>query len=148
MDALALDVLADHDGAAASLEQALERAEPSGLRWALLDFGRPLQPLLTRQLRRGTAHRALVGELLEALDGDERAHAVRQSPFVVEPLSPRERAVLRYLPTMMSNQEIASELFVSVNTVKTHLKAIYRKLDVADRREAVRRARALELLAP
>jgi LuxR family maltose regulon positive regulatory protein len=49
---------------------------------------------------------------------------------------------------MMSNQEIASELFVSVNTVKTHLKAIYRKLDVADRREAVSRARALELLAP
>ena len=61
---------------------------------------------------------------------------------MVEPLSPREQAVLRYLPTMMSNQEIASELFVSVNTVKTHLKAIYRKLDVADRREAVRRARA------
>ena len=56
--------------------------------------------------------------------------------------------MLRFLPTMMSNQEIASELFVSVNTVKTHLKAIYRKLDVADRREAVRRARELELLAP
>ena len=44
--------------------------------------------------------------------------------------------------------KIASELFVSVNTVKTHLKAIYRKLDVADRREAVRRARRLEMLAP
>ena len=57
-------------------------------------------------------------------------------------------AVLRFLPTMMSNQEIAAELFVSVNTVKSHLKAIYRKLDVADRREAVRRARRLELLAP
>jgi LuxR family transcriptional regulator, maltose regulon positive regulatory protein len=48
----------------------------------------------------------------------------------------------------MSNQEIAAELFVSVNTVKTHLKAIYRKLDVPDRREAVRRARELELLSP
>ena len=68
--------------------------------------------------------------------------------MLVEPLSPRERAVLRYLPTMMSNQEIAAELFVSVNTVKTHLKAIYRKLDVQDRREAVRRARAMKLLAP
>jgi LuxR family transcriptional regulator, maltose regulon positive regulatory protein len=67
---------------------------------------------------------------------------------MIEPLSPRERAVLRYLPTMMSNQEIASELFVSVNTVKTHLKAIYRKLDVQDRREAVRRARTMNLLAP
>jgi LuxR family maltose regulon positive regulatory protein len=65
-----------------------------------------------------------------------------------EPLSEREAAVLRFLPTMMSNQEIAAELFVSVNTVKTHLKAIYRKLDVADRRSAVRRARELELLGP
>jgi LuxR family transcriptional regulator, maltose regulon positive regulatory protein len=147
VDALALDALADHAGAAASLEQALQRAEPNGVRWALLDFGRPLQPLLTRQLRRGTSHRALVGELLEALGGAVGSDRPG-SPFVVEPLSPRERAVLRYLPTMMSNQEIASELFVSVNTVKTHLKAIYRKLDVADRREAVRRARDLELLAP
>jgi LuxR family maltose regulon positive regulatory protein len=147
VDALALDVLADHEGAAASLERALERAEPSGQRWALLDFGRALQPLLSRQLRRGTAHRALVGDLLEALDGAGGSSRPASS-FVIEPLSPRERAVLRYLPTMMSNQEIASELFVSVNTVKTHLKAIYRKLDVADRREAVRRARALELLAP
>jgi LuxR family maltose regulon positive regulatory protein len=67
---------------------------------------------------------------------------------MIEPLSPRERTVLRYLPTMMSNQEIASELCVSVNTVKTHLKAVYRKLDVPDRREAVRRARTLDLLAP
>ena len=56
--------------------------------------------------------------------------------------------MLRYLPTMMSNHEIAAELFVSVNTVKTHLKTIYRKLDVADRREAVRRARELQLLSP
>jgi LuxR family maltose regulon positive regulatory protein len=67
---------------------------------------------------------------------------------MVEALSPRERAVLRYLPTMMSNHEIVSEMFVSVNTVKTHLKAIYRKLDVQDRREAVKRARTLKLLAP
>ena len=147
VNALALDALADHDGAGESLEHALELAEPGGLRWALLDFGRSLAPLLNRQLRRGTAHRALVGELLATLDGSN-GHGRAHAPFVMEPLSPRERAVLRYLPTMMSNQEIASELFVSVNTVKTHLKAIYRKLDVADRREAVSRARSLELLAP
>jgi LuxR family transcriptional regulator, maltose regulon positive regulatory protein len=146
VEALALDATADHDGAARSLERALEQAEPGGLRWPLLDFGRAVQPLLRRQLRRGTAHRALVGELLETLDDAEGAGS--RASLVVAPLSPRERAVLRYLPTMMSNQEIAAELFVSVNTVKTHLKAIYRKLDVTDRREAVRRARTLNLLAP
>jgi LuxR family maltose regulon positive regulatory protein len=147
VEALALDAASEHDAAADALERALDLAEPGGLRWALVQFGRPLQPLLARQLRRGTAHRALVGELLEALDGSN-GRSRSNAPLMVEPLSPREQAVLRYLPTMMSNQEIASELFVSVNTVKTHLKAIYRKLDVADRREAVRRARRLELLAP
>jgi LuxR family maltose regulon positive regulatory protein len=147
VEALARDSAADAEGAATSLELALDLAEPAGLRWALLQFGRPLQPLLSRQLRRGTAHRALVGELIDALDSGNGSSRVR-APIMVEPLSPREQAVLRYLPTMMSNQEIASELFVSVNTVKTHLKAIYRKLDVADRREAVRRARTMELLAP
>ena len=54
--------------------------------------------------------------------------------------------MLRYLPTMMSNAEIAGEMYVSVNTVKTHLKHVYRKLDVVDRRECVRRARELHLL--
>jgi LuxR family maltose regulon positive regulatory protein len=145
--ALALDALDEHDGAAVALERALDHAEPGGLLRLPIGFGRSVQPLLRRQLRRGTEHRALVGELLDALNNSHgRAHT--PSPLVIEPLSPRERAVLRYLPTMMSNQEIASELFVSVNTVKTHLKAIYRKLDVPDRRQAVRRARTLELLAP
>ncbi len=64
----------------------------------------------------------------------------------VEPLSGREQAVLSYLPTMLTTAEIAKEMFVSVNTVKTHLKSIYRKLDVARRRDAVQRARALHLL--
>ncbi len=64
----------------------------------------------------------------------------------VEPLSGREQTVLSYLPTMLTTAEIASEMFVSVNTVKTHLKSIYRKLDVARRRDAVHRARALHLL--
>jgi LuxR family maltose regulon positive regulatory protein len=66
---------------------------------------------------------------------------------LLEPLSEREQVVLRYLPTLMSNPEIAGELFVSVNTVKTHLKSIYRKLGVSHRREAVRRARELRLIA-
>lgn len=146
VESLALAAQADRQGAAASLEQALDRAEPCGMRRVFLTFGSSLRPLLHDQLRRRTAHRALVGELLQAFDHVDGRSAPRR--MGIEPLSSRERAVLRLLPTMMSNQEIGSELFVSVNTVKTHLKAIYRKLDVTDRREAVRRARTLELLAP
>ena len=67
---------------------------------------------------------------------------------MLEPLSERELAVLRFLPTMLSNTDIAAEMFVSVNTVKTHLKHIYRKLDVTHRRRAVQRARELRLLSP
>jgi LuxR family maltose regulon positive regulatory protein len=62
------------------------------------------------------------------------------------PLTDRERSVLTYLASSMTAAEIADELYVSVNTVKTHLGAIYRKLSAGGRREAVRRARELELL--
>jgi LuxR family maltose regulon positive regulatory protein len=65
---------------------------------------------------------------------------------LVEPLSARELSVLRYLPSRLSNREIGAELYVSLNTVKSHLKTIYRKLDVDGRDEAVRRARQLGLL--
>ena len=73
------------------------------------------------------------------MDGVPRAE-------LLEPLSQRELEVLRYLPTMLSNAEIAGELFVSVNTVKTHTRSIYRKLGVAARDQAVERARTLELI--
>jgi LuxR family transcriptional regulator, maltose regulon positive regulatory protein len=65
-----------------------------------------------------------------------------------EPLSERELAVLRFLPTNLSAGEIGSELFLSVNTVKTHMRKLYAKLDVHTRAEAVQRARGLGLLAP
>ncbi|MFE2276916.1 LuxR C-terminal-related transcriptional regulator [Streptomyces sp. NPDC059454] len=67
-------------------------------------------------------------------------------PPVVEELSARERDVLRRLALTMSTEEIAADLYVSVNTVKTHLKSVYRKLSVNRRNEAVRRARELDLL--
>lgn len=67
-------------------------------------------------------------------------------PRLPEPLTEREQAVLRFLATTMSTAEIASELYLSVNTIKTHLGSIYRKLAAAKRRDAVLRARELELL--
>jgi LuxR family maltose regulon positive regulatory protein len=68
-------------------------------------------------------------------------------PADAEELSPGELRVLRYLPTNLSRPEIASELSVSVNTVNTHVRNIYAKLQARDRSSAVRRARELRLLA-
>ena len=145
--AIARDELREEQAAMEAVERALDLAEPLGLRRPILRHGPAIRSLLRRHIRNGTAHRALAGELLAALD-DDAGRAERRAEPLLEPLSERELAVLRFLPTMMSNAEIASEMFVSVNTVKTHLKHVYRKLDVADRREAIRRARELHLLSP
>jgi LuxR family maltose regulon positive regulatory protein len=128
------------------VEEALELAEPEGYQGPFLTIGAPLRELISRRIRAGTAHRALAGQLGEALGPDADAVAEQGGSLVLEPLSERETAVLRFLPTPLSKAEIASEMFVSVNTVKTHMKNIYRKLDVTDRGNAVRRARTLHLV--
>jgi LuxR family transcriptional regulator, maltose regulon positive regulatory protein len=146
LDALALDGLAEHAAAARSLERSLDLAEPAGLRRIVVTHGDAIGPLMRRHVRHGTAHPAMVGELVETIERRGRP-ARRAAPEVLaEPLSEREQAILVYLPTMLSNQEIAGTLMISVNTVKTHLKAIYRKLDAPGRREAVQRARELSLI--
>jgi len=66
--------------------------------------------------------------------------------LVVERLSAREREVLAHASEMLSTAEIATEMYLSVNTVKTHLRSIYRKLSATHRSEAVRRAQQLELI--
>ena len=146
LDALALDALAEHKAAAQSLERALDLAEPAGLRRMFVAHGGPISALLRRHIRHGTTHPALVGDLLETIErGGRPAHRGGGSALA-ELLSEREQAILGYLPSLMSNQEIAAALMISVNTVKTHLKAIYRKLDAPGRREAVQRARELALI--
>jgi LuxR family maltose regulon positive regulatory protein len=145
LDALALDALAEHEAAARSLERALDLAEPAGLRRIIVAHGEAIGPLLRRHVRHGTAHPAMVGDAVETIE--RRGRPVRRPASVLaEPLSEREQAILGYLPSLMSNQEIAGALMISVNTVKTHLKAIYRKLDAPGRREAVQRARELSLI--
>jgi LuxR family transcriptional regulator, maltose regulon positive regulatory protein len=135
------------DAAALGLvEQALALAEPEGYLGPFLAVGAPLRELIVRRIRAGTAHRALAGEVADALDPHAAGPSARHGALVLEPLSEREATVLRYLPTALSKAEIASEMFVSVNTVKTHMKNIYRKLDVTDRAQAVRRARTLRLV--
>jgi LuxR family transcriptional regulator, maltose regulon positive regulatory protein len=154
VDAVAHRKLAHHDAAAGSLERALDLAAPEGFRRPFAEGGAPVRALLADHLHRGTAHAALAGELLEGLLGRVAAPSAPAEPAggqpvvpaLVEPLSEREQVVLRYLPSMLSAGEIADELYVSVNTVKTHIKSIYRKLDANRRWDAVRRARSLHLL--
>jgi LuxR family maltose regulon positive regulatory protein len=141
--AVASEQLRDPAAADAALEVALALAAQTGHRSVFDAAGRLVEPLLRRRIRHGTAHPQLVCELLTA--SQHREVAVRHGGPLLEPLSERESMILRYLPTSLSNREIASELFVTTNTVKTHLRSVYRKLGVAGRREAVERARALRL---
>jgi LuxR family transcriptional regulator, maltose regulon positive regulatory protein len=146
LDALALDALAEHMAAARSLERSLDLAEPAGLRRIVLTHGSAIGPLLRRHARHGTAHSAMLADFLETIERRGRPARRASAEVMAEPLTEREQAVLAYLPTMMSNHEIAGTLGISVNTVKTHLKAIYRKLDAPGRREAVQRGRELILI--
>jgi LuxR family maltose regulon positive regulatory protein len=142
--AAALRATGNGETALAAIESALASAEPEGIRRPFLSAGRGVRELLADHLRKNVTHRWFASELLRSLDGSNGTQMLPAE--LLEPLSARESEVLRFLPTMMSNSDIASELFVSVNTVKTHVKSIYRKLDVTRRQDAVRRARQLHLL--
>jgi LuxR family maltose regulon positive regulatory protein len=144
--AVARDALLDHEAAAAAIQRALDAAERHDLRRCLLGAGPRLLAVLHRHMRGATAHGALAAELVTVLEGGAAGRSV--PPLLADVLTDRELAILRYLPTIMSNQELARELYVSVNTVKTHLKQVYRKLGVASRRDAINRARELHLLGP
>jgi LuxR family maltose regulon positive regulatory protein len=145
LEAVACKELRERDRSGRAFEHALTLAEPDNVRRPFVDGGPAVRTLLVDQIRHGTSHRALVAELIASLDRRAPNNQITK-PELLDPLSEREQAVLRFLPTMMSNAEIASELYLSVNTVKTHLKSIYRKLGATRRREAVERARGLDLL--
>ncbi|MFI2203403.1 LuxR C-terminal-related transcriptional regulator [Streptomyces sp. NPDC020192] len=123
--------------------QALREARRERLRRPFVDAGPWLRPLLCTVPLRALAE----GWLLPGPSAPGGPARAGEQPLpVVEELSERERDVLRRLAQPMSTQEIAADLYVSVNTVKTHLKSAYRKLAVNRRHDAVRRARDLGLL--
>ena len=146
LEAIARDALGEQDAADWALERALDLAEPDGaLLWFLLH---PAPGLLERHARHRTAHAALIAEILGLLAGNRPAPPPAGPRLPVEPLSGSELRVLRYLPTNLTGPEIAGELYVSFNTVKTHMRNLYAKLGTHRRAEAVTRARDLGLLAP
>jgi LuxR family transcriptional regulator, maltose regulon positive regulatory protein len=128
------------DEAREHLAAALELVTWSGVRAPLLDHAAGLAVLLDGP-GLDAEHQGLALELVDQL---RRTPTGRGTP--VEVLTERETAVLMYLPTLMSNAEIAQGLHLSINTVKSHLKAVYRKLGVVGRRDAVLRGRELELI--
>lgn len=127
-----------------TLLAALGRARSELLRLPFLDA----PPQVRRALRTVPALR----EDARWLNPTARVHAEAAppqrpaAPAVIEPLSAREAEVLQHLAELLSTEEIAATMFVSVNTVRTHIRSILRKLGVARRNDAVRRARELDLL--
>ncbi|MFB6438648.1 LuxR C-terminal-related transcriptional regulator [Streptomyces sp. NPDC056411] len=127
----------DRPAARGLLAEALDAAAPEQLRRPFTEAG----PWVRHLLRDGAppAPDWLFPRPPDGPDGPA-------GPVLVEPLSGREREVLACVARMMSNEEIAAELQLSVNTVKTHLRSVFRKLGAGRRREAVERGRELHLL--
>ena len=142
---LAYRELGDQRAANQAAERALALAESDRL---VLPFAMTgSRELLEALPRHETAHAALLTGILDVLHGSSPAAKEQSSLPPTEELSPGELRVLRYLPTNLSRPEIAGELSVSPNTISTHLRSIYAKLQVRDRSSAVQRARELRLLA-
>jgi LuxR family transcriptional regulator, maltose regulon positive regulatory protein len=174
LEASARDALGEREAAGRALERGLDLAEPDGLLFPFLLLAAP--GLLERHVRQRTAHPALIRKIISVLTGrtpaapavipPQRTPAAippRQMPTGIppqqtpaagpperlpEPLSQAETRILRFLQTSLSAPEIARELYVSVNTVRTHMRHLYDKLGAHRRLEALDRARALGLLAP
>ena len=141
--ALASDALKDRASVETLVERALDLAEPDGLmlQFVLVDA----RQLLTDHPRHRSAHPAFLAQVLDQFTGiAPLARQIASAPA----LSEVELHVLRYLPSNLLAPEIASEMFLSVHTIKTHMRHIYVKLDVHNRADAVRRARDLGLLSP
>jgi LuxR family maltose regulon positive regulatory protein len=137
--------LGDRTAAAAAAEAALAAAEADRL---MFPFAMTEAADLLHALpRHRTAHGALLADVIDLLRGEPAASVDRERLSELDELSPSELRVLRYLPTNLTRPEIASELYVSINTVNTHIRSIYSKLGARDRSSAVRRARELRLLS-
>jgi len=143
--ALAHRELGDQRAATAAAECALALAEADRLVLPFATTGS--LELLEAMPRHETAHAALLTDILDVMRGTSISPGNGSSLAEIEQLSPSELRVLRYLPTNLSRPEIASELSVSVNTVNTHIRNIYAKLQAQDRSSAVQRAREIRLLS-
>jgi LuxR family maltose regulon positive regulatory protein len=165
LQALAFQARADSAGAMAALERALTLAEPEGFFRTFVNEGPPMACLLEQLRRKGVAV-DYITQLLAAFedatkdqepalsppkgrttDSSPLSSILRPSSPLVEPLSERELEVLQLIAEGLTNREIASRLYVSLNTVKAHTRNIYGKLDVHSRTQAIALAREVGLLS-
>jgi LuxR family maltose regulon positive regulatory protein len=140
--AVAADRQRRDSAALAAIAEAIDLAQAEGVRRPFLDAGPAAAALIGRHRHVIATHLDFTVQLLPA------GPPVGQPSGLPAPehLTERELIVLRYLPTMLKAAEIAKDLYVTINTVKSHQRAIYRKFDVTTRRAAVDRARELNLL--
>ncbi len=149
LQAVALHAHGEKDKAVQLLGEALALAEPGGFIRIFVDEGEPMRLLIEKRSRnRDHPLSDYVDKLLAAFTQPVAAPIsaiIHQKSDMIEPLSERELEVLKLLRTELSGPEIAQQLIVSLNTLRTHTKNIYNKLGVNNRRAAIRRAEELDL---
>jgi len=152
LQAMTFHARSDTTRALGKLEHAFKLAEPEGFVRIFVDEGPPMAHLLYEALSRGIAP-DYVRRLLAAFPATEPEQtAPSKTPApksdLIEPLSERELEVLQLIAEGLTNPEIASRLYLSLNTVKVHTRNINGKLGVHNRTQAVARARVLGILPP
>ena len=151
LQALAHSANGKNSGTLVSLERALRHAEPEGFVQIFVDEGPPMARLLYDALPQGIFP-DYVQRLLKAFPIDEPEQPEPSTSHIpevklVEPLSEREIEVLQLIAEGLTNQEIASQLYITLNTVKGHARNIYAKLGVKNRTKAVAKAKALGIIS-
>jgi LuxR family maltose regulon positive regulatory protein len=152
LQALAYDIQQEETQALDALSQAVRLAEPEGYIRSFLDEGTPMATLLSRLRKRDQKRgpTAYLDILLAAFEQEGKAHVqpIKQTKasHLPAPLSKREREVLQLLVQGLSNQQIAQELVITLDTVKRHVRHIFSKLGVRNRLQALNKAKELALL--
>jgi len=142
LQSIAFEGAGEIDNALNSLAQSLQMAEPEDYRRIFIDEG-PVVLQLLKKTQTGEFQNAYVQKLISSFAD---YHRTDSAPCPPDPLSKREMEVLQLLLLGLSNKEITQKLFISIDTVKTHLKNINLKLNTANRSQAVERARELDLI--
>jgi LuxR family maltose regulon positive regulatory protein len=133
-----------NDQATDSLKEALTLGEPEGYVRTFVDEGKPMKELLRLAASQNFA-KDYIADILAVFEPASTNKQLIAALSLIEPLSDRELEVLRLLNSELSGPEIAKELMVSENTMRTHTKNIYSKLNIHSRRAAVRRAEEINL---